>query len=190
VKKILTILVAALLVCSAWANVGRAQSEPFYKGKQIKIIVGFTAGGIVDLWARLIAQHLGRQLPGNPDIIVQNMAGGGSMAAANHVYNIAKPDGLTLGLVSTGLYFDQLTGKPQVQFDWAKFSWIGSPVRNFEVLSVRPEIVKELPEVIQEIESKLLHQKREIFLGKWLEDLRTCFEVKVNYELLAQLDLY
>jgi peptidyl-prolyl cis-trans isomerase C len=60
----------------------------------------------------------------------------------------------------------------------------------FEVLSVRPEIVKELPEVIQEIESKLLHQKREIFLGKWLEDLRTCFEVKVNYELLAQLDLY
>ena len=138
-KKILTILVAALLVCSAWANVGRAQSEPFYKGKQIKIIVGFTAGGIVDLWARLIAQHLGRQLPGNPDIIVQNMAGGGSMAAANHVYNIAKPDGLTLGLVSTGLYFDQLTGKPQVQFDWAKFSWIGSPVRNFEVLSVRSD---------------------------------------------------
>jgi parvulin-like peptidyl-prolyl isomerase len=60
----------------------------------------------------------------------------------------------------------------------------------FEVLSVRPEIVKELPEVIQEIESRLLHQKRDIFLGKWLEDLRARFEVKVNHELLAQLDLY
>ena len=60
----------------------------------------------------------------------------------------------------------------------------------FEVLSVRPENVKELPEVIQEIESRLLHQKRDIFLGKWLEDLRARFEVKVNHELLAQLDLY
>lgn len=136
-KRTLTILVVVLLSWTARVAVIHGQSEPFYAGKQIKIVVGFTAGGIVDLWARLIAQHLAKQIPGNPDIIVQNMAGGGSMVAANNVYNIAKPDGLTLGLVSTGLYFDQLTKKPQVQFDWAKFSWIGSPVRNFEVLSVR-----------------------------------------------------
>jgi tripartite-type tricarboxylate transporter receptor subunit TctC len=114
-----------------------AQTEPFYKGKTIKIIVGIPAGGIVDSWARLIAQHMGKHIAGNPDFIVQNMPGGGSMVAANHLYNIAKPDGLTLGMISTALYFDQVAGKKEVQFDWAKFQWIGSPVRNHEILVMR-----------------------------------------------------
>ena len=108
----------------------------FFKGKQIKIVVGFTAGGIIDLWARLYTQHLGKFIPGNPELIVQNVPGGGSMIAANQLYNIAKPDGLTLAMISSGLYFDQLMGVKEVQFDWAKFGWIGSPVRNFEVLTI------------------------------------------------------
>ena len=121
------------------ATAAHAQSDPFYKGKSIKIVVGFTAGGIVDLWARLFTQYLGKYIPGNPDLIVQNVPGGGSMIAANQLYNIAKPDGLTLAMISTGLYFDQLLGAKEVQFDWAKFAWIGSPVRNFEVLTMRAD---------------------------------------------------
>lgn len=134
------VVLVTLLLCSiTWRDVSYAQTDPFYKGKQIKIIVGFTAGGIVDLWARLIAQHLGKQIPGNPDIIVQNVAGGGSLIAANQLYNIAKPDGLTLAMVSTALFFDQLTNRPEVKFEWVKFNWIGSPVKNFETLSVRAD---------------------------------------------------
>ncbi len=125
--------------CLLALSAAQAQSDPFFKGKQIKIVVGFTAGGIIDLWARLYTQHLGKYIPGNPDLIVQNVAGGGSMIAANQLYNVAKPDGLTLAMISSGLYFDQLMGVKEVQFDWAKFGWIGSPVRNFEVLTMRAD---------------------------------------------------
>jgi tripartite-type tricarboxylate transporter receptor subunit TctC len=137
-KRALVIFV--ILACSLpRPSVGHAQGEPFYKGKQMKIIVGFTAGGIVDLWARLIAQHIGKQIPGNPDVIVQNMAGGGSLVAANYLYSVAKPDGLSLAMVSTALFFEQLLNRPEVRFDWVKFGWIGSPVKNFETLSVRAD---------------------------------------------------
>jgi tripartite-type tricarboxylate transporter receptor subunit TctC len=106
-----------------------AQSN-FYQGKTINLIVGSTTGGGYDLWARLLAQHLGKHIPGNPDVIVQNMPGAGSLVAANHLYNLAKPDGLTLGAILPALYFDQLVKRAEVQFDWAKFAWIGSPEQN------------------------------------------------------------
>lgn len=118
-----TILLCAIVVTSA----AHAQSD-FFKGKQIKIVVGFTAGGIIDLWARLFALYLGKYIPGNPSLVVQNVPGGGSMIAANQLYNIAKADGLTLAMISNGIYFDQLTGVKEVRFDWAKFGWIGSPM--------------------------------------------------------------
>ena len=133
------VLLTAVCLVAAFAADAAAQSDLFFKGKQIKIVVGFTAGGIIDLWARLYTQHLGKYIPGNPDLIVQNVAGGGSMIAANQLYNVAKPDGLTLAMISSGLYFDQLMGVKEVQFDWAKFCWIGSPVRNFEVLTMRAD---------------------------------------------------
>ncbi len=132
-------LVATFLSTFLLATFGHAQSDSFYRGKQVRIIVGFTSGGIVDLWARLFGQYLGKYIPGNPDFVVQNVAGGGSMIAANQLYNVAKPDGLTLGMVSTGLYFDQLMGAKEVKFDWGRFGWIGSPVRNFEVLTMRAD---------------------------------------------------
>jgi tripartite-type tricarboxylate transporter receptor subunit TctC len=136
-KRNLLIVIAAIL-CNLPAAASYGQSD-FYKDKPITIIVGFTAGGIVDLWARSVAQHLGKQIPGNPAIIVQNMGGGGSLTAANHLYNVAKPDGLTLGMVSAALSFEQVMKRPEVKFDWARFGWIGSPVRNFEILSVRSD---------------------------------------------------
>jgi tripartite-type tricarboxylate transporter receptor subunit TctC len=99
---------------------------PFYQGKTITIIVGYLAGDGYDIWARLLAAHMGKHIPGNPGIIAQNMPGAGSMIAANNVYNVAKPDGLTMASIGPSLYLDQLIGKKEVQFDWAKFGWVGS----------------------------------------------------------------
>ena len=112
---------------------------PFYQGKTIRLLVGFSPGGSNDLWTRLIAQHMGKYVPGNPEIIVQNMTGGGSMVAANHVYNVGKPDGLTLANIAPALYLEQLAGRKEVQFDWAKFTWIGSPERTEEIMFIRSD---------------------------------------------------
>lgn len=115
----------ALLVFLTWSSELFAQT-PFYQGKTITIVVGYLAGDGYDNWARLLAAHIVKHIPGNPNIIVQNMPGAGSMIAANHIYNLAKPDGLSLASIGPSLYLDQVTGKKEVQFDWAKFTWIGS----------------------------------------------------------------
>jgi tripartite-type tricarboxylate transporter receptor subunit TctC len=122
----LAIMVAVQFTC---ATETRAQGQADFKGKTVKIIVGTSAGGGVDLWTRLIAQYLGRYLSGEPAVIVQNMPGGSSVVAANYIYNVAKPDGLTLGALQAGGYFDQILGRGAVKFDWSKFTWIGSPQR-------------------------------------------------------------
>src|SRR5262245_42769349 len=82
-----------------------------YQGKQIKSVVGFTAGGFYDRWARLLARFMPKYIPGNPEMIVQNMPGAGSVVATNHVYNVAKPDGLTIGYPSNGIYLVALVGR-------------------------------------------------------------------------------
>ncbi|HWO43236.1 MAG TPA: tripartite tricarboxylate transporter substrate-binding protein [Candidatus Eisenbacteria bacterium] len=129
------VLCGALMICSA----ARATTHEFYKGKSIRLIVGTSAGGAMDDWARFLAPHLARHIPGTPDIIVQNMAGAGTVVAANYIYNVAKPDGLTLGLVNPAIYIDQLLGAKEVKFDWPKFSWIGSPEQIDQVLFVRTD---------------------------------------------------
>jgi tripartite-type tricarboxylate transporter receptor subunit TctC len=108
-KKIHFVGLLALTLIILPASRVLAQTD-FFKGKQIKVVVGFSAGGIIDLWARLFAIYLGKYVPGNPTLVVQNLPGGGSMIAANQLYNVAKPDGLTLAMLSSGLYFDQLMG--------------------------------------------------------------------------------
>jgi len=133
---VIAIIITELVLLSGAAH---ATTHEFYKGKTIKIVVGFLAGDVYDLWARLYAQHLPKHIPGKPDIIVQNMTGAGSMIAANHVYSVAKPDGLTLGSSLPALYFDQLIGRKEVQFDWAKFVWIGSPVQNEHQMYMRSD---------------------------------------------------
>ena len=112
---------------------------PFYQGKTVRIFVGYLSGDSHDLLARAYARNMGKHLPGNPEIIVQNMPGAGSMIAANHVYNLTKPDGLSLGSIAPGLYYTQLTGRKEVQFDWAKFTWIGSPEKNGTLLFMRSD---------------------------------------------------
>jgi tripartite-type tricarboxylate transporter receptor subunit TctC len=129
-----TLLALALVFISR--NAASAQT-PFYQDKTIRIIAGYGAGSIDDAWARLIARHLGKYIPGNPGIIVQNMPGAGAMIAANYVYKVAKPDGLTLGGVRGGLYFDQLVRRKEVQFDWTKFTWLGSPTQVEQLIYMR-----------------------------------------------------
>jgi tripartite-type tricarboxylate transporter receptor subunit TctC len=131
----------AYLACLFLLSVTRTVSAqtPFYHGKTVRIVVGNLVGDTHDLFARAYARSMGRYLPGNPEIIVQNMPGAGTMIAANHVYNIAKPDGLTLGSLSPALYYAQLTGSKEVKFDWPKFTWIGSPERNGHVLFMRSD---------------------------------------------------
>ena len=107
------------------AGTAPAQAN-FYQGKTITFIVNMAAGDANDLWARTLSRSLVKFIPGNPNIVAQNMAGGGSMISANYLYSVAKPDGLTIGQTSASLYFQQLTGRREVQFDWRKFSWIGS----------------------------------------------------------------
>ena len=107
-----------------------AQQTPFYQGKTIRIVIGSSTGGGYDLWARVLARYYGKYIPGNPTILVQNMPGAASIVATNYLYNVAKPDGLTLGALLPAIYFDQLVGRKEVQFDFAKIPWIGSPEQN------------------------------------------------------------
>src|SRR5574341_332673 len=113
--------------------------EPFYKGKTMTMIVGTKAGDVYDLYARAIAQFLPKYIPGSPNIIAQNITGAGSLIAANHIYNLGKPDGLTIGAIFPALYFDQLSGRKEVKFDWTKFNWLGSPVVSNHFMYMRSD---------------------------------------------------
>jgi tripartite-type tricarboxylate transporter receptor subunit TctC len=111
----------------------------FYQGKSIRVIVGYQPGDNHDQWARTYTRFLGKHIPGNPEFVVQNMPGAGAMIAANHIYNVTKPDGLTLGAIGGALIMAQITGRKEVQFDWPKFSWIGTPDVGGHLLYVRSD---------------------------------------------------
>lgn len=129
----------AFLCLLSWGLPAYGQA-PFYQGKTIRVIVGTPPGNLYDQWARLIAAHLGKHIPGNPDFIVQNMPGAGHVVAANHLFTVAKPDGLTLiGSIIPSLYLNQLVGRKEIRFDWAKFSWIGSPARGASQMYMRAD---------------------------------------------------
>lgn len=132
------IIIFAVLLIFAWTPAVRAQ-VPFYEGKTIKVIVGLSAGGSGDLFSRLLGRHMGNHIPGNPMFVVQNMPGAGALIAANYVYSVAKPDGLTILSIPPGLYINQLTGSKEVQYDWSKFTWLGSSTRNEYLLVVRAD---------------------------------------------------
>jgi len=116
---------ASFILLLVWGAEVAAQT-PYFQGKTIRVIVGYPAGSAHDLWARMIAAQLPKHIPGNPATIVQNMPGAGSMTATNYVYSVAKPDGLTVVINNAALYFEQLLKKKEVQYDWSKFTWVGS----------------------------------------------------------------
>jgi tripartite-type tricarboxylate transporter receptor subunit TctC len=130
---------AALLGLAVVPLTGAAQS-PHFEGKTVTIVVGFKAGGGYDRTARILARHLPKYLPGRPNVIVQNMPGANSITAANHVYAVAKPDGLTIGTFNRNLVLAQLTNVPGVKFDMTKFAWIGSAASETTILAIRSDL--------------------------------------------------
>jgi tripartite-type tricarboxylate transporter receptor subunit TctC len=128
--------------------------ESFFKGKQMRIVVGLSTGGGYDRAARLIARYLGKYIPGNPDLVVQNMPGAGSVTAANYVWGVAKPDGLTLLAPHNNFYLSQLSGQKEVHFDLPKFQWIGSLENDDMMLFARADApFKSMSEIVRTKES-------------------------------------
>jgi tripartite-type tricarboxylate transporter receptor subunit TctC len=127
-------LVLAFGIGLALATV--AAADDFYKGKTIRIVVGFSAGGGFDTYARAIARHMAKHIPGDPAIVVENMTGAGSLIAANHVYKVAKPDGLTIGHFIGGLFLGQVLGQKGIEFDARKFEFIGAPITDHVVCAL------------------------------------------------------
>ena len=117
------------LIALVGASTG-ADAQDFYKGKTIRVIVGFAAGGGFDAYARTISRHMGRHIPGNPVMIVENMGGAGSLLAANHLYANVKPDGLTIGNFIGSVVLQQLFESKGIEFDARKFEWLGVPVQD------------------------------------------------------------
>jgi tripartite-type tricarboxylate transporter receptor subunit TctC len=125
-RTVIVRMLAGALMTLVATGTSHAQ-EPFYKGKTIRIIHGFGTGGGFDTSARTVARHLTDHVPGNPEFVVESMPGAASLVAMNYVYNKAKPDGLTMGLLSASLLVDEALGAPGIQFDSKKFKWLGAP---------------------------------------------------------------
>jgi tripartite-type tricarboxylate transporter receptor subunit TctC len=127
----------------------RSSTHEFYKGKTIRFVVGFGAGGGYDLSARAVARHMGKHIPGNPTIGVENMGGAGSLIAANHTYTIAKPDGLFVGIWNGAYVLRQALGDTAVRFDARKLGWIGAPTKGIPFCAIMGHTgLKSLAEIV------------------------------------------
>lgn len=135
---------------------GSSSAAPYYAGKTITIVVGYGPGGGYDRIARVLAKNLSKHIPGNPSIVVQNMPGADSMITANYVYNIAKPDGLTIGAFNRGLVFAQLLKGEGVKFDLTKFAWIGSAAIESTVLVLRSDLPYKTIEDVARAKSPIM----------------------------------
>jgi tripartite-type tricarboxylate transporter receptor subunit TctC len=125
VSKFVSVLILSLVLAGP-----TFAAAPYYEGKSIRIIVGFSAGGGFDTYSRVIGRHLGKHIPGNPTVLVENMPGAASLIAANHVYKVAKPDGLTILNFHGNQVLNQLIGKPGIEFDARKFEYLGVPTQD------------------------------------------------------------
>jgi tripartite-type tricarboxylate transporter receptor subunit TctC len=187
-------LLFGLFIFLVWISSLHAQT-PFYKGKTITLIAGTTAGSQYDAHARLIAQHWGKHIPGNPDVIVQNMPGAGSLIAANHLYNVAKPDGLTVTSIIPAIYFNQLAGRSEVRFDYGKFSWIGSVDRSDNLIYMRSDTpFKTIHDVRRAAQPPKCAATGTGTVGHYLpkllnETIATKFEIVLGYPGGPELDL-
>lgn len=134
----LAVVMSAVIVCVLSPTLSHGAS--YYEGKTIALVVGYKPGGGYDTYARLLAKHLPKYVPGNPTVIIQNMPGANSIIAANHLYGVAKPDGLTIATFNNGLVVAQLTKVEGVKFDLTKIAWIGSVASDAAILVVRSDL--------------------------------------------------
>ena len=137
-RRLIAALAALALSASAWGQ------GSFYEGKTVTLVIG-ASGGSLEIAARIVARHLGKHLPGNPTVIVQNMTGAAHLVATNHVYNVAKPDGLTLLAANPSVGIAQLTKVEAVRFDLRRFHWLGSSGADGVALSVRADLPFWMP---------------------------------------------
>jgi tripartite-type tricarboxylate transporter receptor subunit TctC len=119
-------LIALVIGLALPGNTAKATSHEFYGGKAIRIVVGYAPGGGYDLYARVIARHMGKHIPGNPTFIVENMPGAGSLVSANHLYKLAKADGLVIGHFNGSLFQLKAMGQKEIEFDSTQFEYVGS----------------------------------------------------------------
>ena len=120
------VMIAALFGLATLNPVAATEAQDFYQGKTVRLVVGYAPGGGYDSYARLVARHMGKHIPGNPAFIVENMPGAGSLASANHLYKLAKADGLTVGHFNGSLFPLQAMGQKEIIFDAVKFHYVGS----------------------------------------------------------------
>ncbi len=183
-----------LLILLIWTSEIQAQS-PFYQGKTITVVAAASAGSAYDLYARLMAQFMGKHIPGNPNSIVQNMAGAGSIIGANYVYSVAKSDGLTIGAIQPSIYFNQLLKQPEVRYDWSKFTWLGSSDKSDHLLYMRADLpIKSLADVRRAKEPPKCGSTGAGTSGSYLpklleETLGTKFTIVAGYKGGAEIDL-
>ena len=123
---------------SSGAN-AQAPAPEFYAGKTITMLIGFGSGGGNDIWARLVARHMGRHIPGNPNIVPQNLPGAGGLLVANQLYNVSPKDGTVIALINRGIPMEPLLGGSGTQFDPLKFNWLGSPDRDTPICVARSD---------------------------------------------------
>ena len=178
------------------SHTGAFAQDNFYQGKTLRVIVGSGPGNTQDQMTRLIARFLPKYLPGHPNTIVENSGGASSVILGNYLFSIAKGDGLTIGVVSRALYFDQLVGRKEAQFDFKKFTWIGRPVEGNEVLIVAGSTpYKAMREVVDEQRRRLSAARRErhrrviIFPSSMNEIFGTKFQIVTGYSGGAEMDL-
>lgn len=136
------ILCAGVALCAAAAlpSIASAQNAAdFYKGKTLSINIGFPPGGGYDTYGRVLARHLGKHIPGEPNVVPKNMPGAGALKAANYLYNTAPKDGSEIGIVASSTLMEKLLGNDQAQFDPTKFSWIGSMTQDVGFCGINPK---------------------------------------------------
>jgi tripartite-type tricarboxylate transporter receptor subunit TctC len=122
-----------LALVSTVATSAVAQTADAFAGKTVQMIIGFGPGGGYDLWGRTVARHIGKHLPGKPNVVPQNMPGAGSYVAASHIYNVAPKDGTVMGIIARDAALGPLSGAPGARFDATRLSWIGSPAKETNV---------------------------------------------------------
>jgi tripartite-type tricarboxylate transporter receptor subunit TctC len=183
-----------LLSFVTWVSTASAQT-PFYQGKTITIIAAAKAGDVYDLYPRLVAEFMSKHIPGNPNIIIQNVPGAAGLIGTNQVYNLAKPDGLTLGAIYPALYFEQLAKRSEVKFDWTKFIWIGSTVSSNSLMYMRSDTPYK---TIEDVRTATTPPKcgatgvtsTAFYMPKLLEDaIGTKFDVVPGYVAGSDIDL-
>jgi len=191
-RSVIALLAGAFAIQSACAQDDRALAE-FYAGKTVVISVGFSSGGIFDLYARILARHIGAHIPGKPNVIVQNMPGAGGRRLANAFQLTSAHDGTAIGITTPGIVTDQVMNAQGVQYDLRKFHWIGSPADEVNVLWVwHTTPVKTLRDVGErEVAlSSTGHGSPNYFVPRILNQLLgTKFKVITGYPGATEADL-